>query len=91
MTIVTYVKDHTLLTKEVLNLLRKYAKAVAAAATGAVDVLAVALIDGAAQAETWVSALAIAVATVLGTTVVAKVKNASDELEDFGDSVVEGF
>lgn len=70
-------------------MLRKYAKAVATAVTGAVDVALVALIDGAAQADTWISAVALAVATVLGTTVVAKVKNASEDVKDFGESVVD--
>lgn len=70
-------------------MLRKYAKAVAAAVTGAVDVALVALIDGAAQADTWVSAAALAVATVLGTTVVAKVRNASDDVREFGESVAD--
>lgn len=70
-------------------MLRKYAKAVAAAVTGAVNVALVALVDGAANADTWVSALALAVASALGTTVVAKVKNASEDVKDFGESVAD--
>lgn len=70
-------------------MLRKYAKAVAAAVTGAVNVALAAFLDGAANADTWVSATAIAVASVIGTTVVAKVKNASEDLRDFGESVAD--
>lgn len=70
-------------------MLRKYAKAVWAAVTGAVDVALVAILDGAANADTWVSAAAIALSTILGTTVVAKVKNVSQDLKEFGESVAE--
>jgi uncharacterized membrane protein len=70
-------------------LLRRYAKAVAAAVTGAVDVALVALLDGAANADTWLTGAAVAVASFLGTVVVAKVENARDVVADFGDSVAD--
>lgn len=69
--------------------LKEYAKAVAAAVTGGVNVGLVGLLDGLAGAETWVTALALAVANFLGTVVVVKVRNAEKELRTFAgeDSV----
>jgi hypothetical protein len=71
--------------------IREYAKGVAAAVTGAVDVGLVGVLDGVAGAETWVTGLALLVANFLGTVVVVKVKNAEQELRDFAgpDSVAE--
>jgi hypothetical protein len=70
--------------------LREYAKGVAAAVTGAVDVGLVGLLDGLAQAETWVTAAALAVASFIGTVAVVKLENAEQELREFaGGSVVE--
>lgn len=71
--------------------LREYAKGVAAAVTGAVDVGLVGFLDGLANAETWVTAVALVVANFLGTVVVVKVKNAEQDLRDFAerDSVVD--
>lgn len=69
--------------------LREYAKGIAAAVTGGVNVGLVGILDGLADAQTWVTALALAVANFLGTVVVVKVKNAEKELRDFAgeDSV----
>lgn len=68
--------------------LREYAKAVAIAVTGATNVGLVGVLDGLADAQTWVTALALVVANFLGTVVVVKVKNAEQELREFAGGTV---
>lgn len=70
-------------------MLRNYAKGVAAAVTGAVDVALVALVDGAAQADTWVTAALLAVANFVGTVAVVKLRNGADTVADAAESVAE--
>lgn len=70
-------------------MLREYAKAVAAAVTGGVNVGLVGVLDGLADAQTWVTGLALLVANFLGTVVVVKVKNAEKDLREFADSVAD--
>lgn len=67
-------------------MLRKYAKAVVAAVTGAVNVGGFVLLDATAQADTWVTALLLAAANLVGTVVVAKVKNAGTGLRNAAEN-----
>lgn len=65
--------------------LGKYAKGVAAAATGAVNVGLLGLLDAIAQADTWVTAVALVVANFIGTVAVVKLDNTKEALEKFAE------
>jgi predicted solute-binding protein len=72
-------------------MIKKYMKGMAAAVTGFVDVALVTALDAAANADTWLTATAVAVASVIGTVLVVRLENAKDEITDFGDSVADEF